>query len=82
MIKVKSVGYQRDTVQVTIEYDLEGETHSFTLGAKLALVHGMTVEELRTYLVGRVQNRRAIRFRELVEEKLDGLIDVDLEVPV
>lgn len=79
MIKVKSIAYQQDTVQATIEYDLEGETHSFTLGAKLSHIHGMTVEELKTYIVGRVQNQRAIRLRELVEAKLSGLIDVDLE---
>ena len=35
MIKVKSIGYQSDNVQATVEYDLEGETHSMIDYAKL-----------------------------------------------
>lgn len=79
MIKVKSIGYQKDTVQATVEYDLEGETHSFTLEAKLRLIHGMPVEDLKAYIVDRVEGWRSEHLRELVEEKLNMLIDVDLE---
>jgi len=82
MIKVKSIGYKQDTVQATIEYDLEGETYSFTLKAKLSLIHDMTVEALKTYIVKRVEGRRSSKLREMVEEKLDGLIDGDLEEAV
>jgi len=80
MIKVKSIGYQKDTVQATVEYDLEGETHSFTVQAKIGQVYAMRDEDIREYIRGRVESERVSRLRALVESKLNALIDVDLEV--
>jgi len=79
VIKVASIGYQKDAAQATVEYDLAGETYSFTVAAKLSLLVGMTVEEVRAYIVSRVEAERARRLRELVEGMLDGLVGVDLE---
>jgi len=80
VIKVASIGYQKDAAQATVEYDLDGETYGFTVAAKLSLLVGMTVEEVRAYIVSRVEAERARRLRELVEGMLDGLVGVDLEV--
>jgi len=80
MIKVKSIGYQADNVQVTVEYDLEDKTHSFTVGAKLRQVYAMSDEDIRDYIRGRVESERVSRLRALVESKLNALVDVDLEV--
>ena len=80
MIKVKSIGYQTDTVQATVEYDLNNETYSFTVRAALLQIVAMTVEQIKAYIVGRVQSERAAKLRALVESKLNALIDVDLEV--
>jgi hypothetical protein len=79
LIKITAIGYQGDTVQATVEYDLYGETHSFTVGAKLSLIYGMTVEDIRTYVVGSVESERSTKLRALVEAKLDCLVGVDLE---
>jgi len=79
VIKVASIGYQKDAAQATVEYDLGGETYSFTVAAKLSLLVGMTVEEVRAYIVSRVEAERARRLRELVEGMLDRLVGVDLE---
>ena len=80
MIIPKSIGYQGDNVQLTVEYDLEGKTHVMTLYAKLIQVYKMNDEELKEYVRGRVASERASRLRELVEMKLSSIIDVDLEV--
>ena len=79
MIKVKSIAYQQDNVLATVEYDLNNETYSFTVGTKLSQVAAMTVEEIKAYIVSRVQSERAAKLRVLVEERLNGLIDVELE---
>ena len=79
MIKVKSIAYQQDNVLATVEYDLNNETYSFTVGTKLSQVAAMTVEEIKAYIVSRVQSERASKLRVLVEERLNGLIDVELE---
>ena len=79
MIKVKSIGYQQDNVLATVEYDLGGETYSFTVGATLLQIAAMTIEQIKAYIVGRVQSERASKLRALVEERLNGLIDVELE---
>ena len=79
MIKVKSIAYQQDNVLATVEYDLNNETYSFTVGTKLSQVAAMTVEEIKAYIVSRVQSERAAKLRMLVEERLNGLIDVELE---
>jgi len=79
MIKVKNIAYQQDNVLATVEYDLNNETYSFTVGTKLSQVAAMTVEEIKAYIVSRVQSERAAKLRMLVEERLNGLIDVELE---
>ena len=79
MIKVKSIAYQQDNVLATVEYDLNNETYSFTVGTKLSQVAAMTVEEIKAYIVSRVQSERAAKLRMLVEAKLDALIGVELE---
>ena len=79
MIKVKSIGYQTDTIQATVEYDLNNEIYSFTVGATLLQIAAMTIEQIKAYIVGRVQSERASKLRALVEERLNGLIDVELE---
>ena len=80
MIKVKSIGYQGNTVQATVEYDLNGETYRFIVGAELSQIAAMTVEQIKAYIVGRVQSERASKLRALVEDKLNSLVDVELEV--
>ena len=80
MIKVKSIEYQTDTVQATVEYDLNNEIYSFTVGATLLQIAAMTIEQIKAYTVGRVQSERAAKLRALVESKLNALIDVELEL--
>jgi len=82
MIKVKGIAYQQDNVLAEIEYDLGNEIYSFTVGTKLSQIAAMTVEEIKAYIVSRVQSERAAKLRALVEDKLNALVDVDLEAEV
>jgi len=79
MIKVKSIGYQKDNVAATVEYSLENETHSFTLHAKLAQIYKMSETEIKEYITDRVDSERRNKLRDMVEAKLNTLIDVDIE---
>ena len=79
MIKVKSIGYQLDNVQVEVGYDLDGETYSFTLYAKLLLVSKMTSDEIKDYIRVKITSKRITQIKDTVETLLNALIDVDLE---
>ena len=79
MIKVKSIGYQTDTIQATVEYDLGGETYSFTVVAKASYLCGMTNEAMRDYIRSRVETERTNKLRLAIESKIGSMIDVDLE---
>ena len=79
MIKVKSIGYQQDNVAVTVEYSIENEVQSFTVYAKLLSVYKMTLDEIKQYLVDRVESQRSNKLRDIVADKLGSLVEVDLE---
>jgi len=80
MIKLKSIGYQQDNVAATVEYDLDGETHSFTVYAKLRIVAKMTPDEIKDYIRGKVNSERDSQVKDAAEALLNALIDVDIEV--
>lgn len=79
MIRIVSKSYQTDTVKVTIEFDVASETYSRDVEAQITQVLGMTVEEIRAWVVGFVTNQRAALQRQALDVLLDPLIGVDLE---
>ena len=56
------------------------DSHFQSLYAKERLIYSMSVDEMKDYIRGRVQSERSSKLRELIEDKLNSLIDVDLEV--
>lgn len=79
MIKVKSIGYQTDEVVAEIAYDLDGVEYSFTVHAKVLSIAKMTVDDIKNYIIGRVVTERNSKVKSLVDDKLNPLIDVDIE---
>ena len=79
MIKIISKSYQSDEIKVTIEFDLGGTTYSRDVEAQISQVLNMSVEQIKTWVINFVINRRGVLQIEAINALLDPLINVDLE---
>ena len=79
MIKVKSKSYQGTTVNVLIEFDLGASIYERNVSAQISQVLGMTVDHVKNWVIGFVNNQRKTLQEQSLDTMFNQLIGVDLE---
>jgi len=79
LIKIRGIGSAGGDLHLEVEYDCLGEVCVSTIVHPLEQVKDLSRGELKAKVVEYVNRQRRARMRELVEERIRDLVEVDLE---
>jgi len=79
MIEITGFGFQGDSVEATIVFDLGGQTYTRQVSAQISQILGMTENQIKTWVVNFVANQRRALQETGVNNLLNPLVGVDLE---
>lgn len=80
MIVITSKAYSGDDLITDVEYDdFFGATKTLQITADIEVVAGMSQEQIKDYIRGRVATKRGDDLHAIVDSLVDPLIGIDIE---